>query len=280
MEEVQQTTAGTAQENQETVVARVSIKVPPFWKPDPRIWFIQLEAQFRNSKITQDQTKYDIVVSSIDSEILTQVTDILTNPPSSGKYDAIKKRLISTFADSETQRTQRLLTDLELGDRKPSQLLCEMRNLASDKVSENFLKTLWLQRLPREMHAILSVSSDDLTKLSTMADQIWELKPTSSYHVAPIAATQPMNNSIDELRKQVSELSVQVAELSKHVFADRRRQGRPKSRSRSRGRNAETGQSTKVGKCYYHTKFGEEAYRCLQPCSMSLRATPHNRPEN
>ncbi|GIY44496.1 hypothetical protein CEXT_54161 [Caerostris extrusa] len=44
-----------------------------------------------------------------------------------------------------------------------------MENLASDKVNESFLKTLWLQRLPVEMMSILSNSGDDLSKLATTA---------------------------------------------------------------------------------------------------------------
>ncbi|XP_067119141.1 uncharacterized protein [Centruroides vittatus] len=153
-------------------LARVAVKVPPFWKPDPRIWFLQIEAQFRNARISSDQTNFDTVVSCIDAEILTQVSDILLNLPSSGKYELIKERLISAFADSEIQRTKKLLTDMELGDRKPAQLLCEMRNLADKKIGENFLKTLWLQRLPINMRSIQSVSSDELSKLAAMADQI------------------------------------------------------------------------------------------------------------
>ncbi|GFY59168.1 hypothetical protein TNIN_472981 [Trichonephila inaurata madagascariensis] len=35
-------------------IARVSAKVLPFWKPDPGIWFMQIKAQFQNSKITAD----------------------------------------------------------------------------------------------------------------------------------------------------------------------------------------------------------------------------------
>ncbi|XP_035233535.1 uncharacterized protein LOC118205352, partial [Stegodyphus dumicola] len=55
-----------------------------------------------------------------------------------------------------------------------------MRNLAAGKVPDEFLKNLWMQRLPLDIRSILSVSSDDLSKLSTMAHKIWELNPNSS----------------------------------------------------------------------------------------------------
>ncbi|GFY63790.1 hypothetical protein TNIN_285511 [Trichonephila inaurata madagascariensis] len=53
-------------------IARVS-KVPSFWIPDPRIWFLQIEAQFRNIKIIADRSKYDTVLSTIEAEILSQI---------------------------------------------------------------------------------------------------------------------------------------------------------------------------------------------------------------
>lgn len=248
---------------QACVVGHVGVKVPPFWKPDPRIWFLQLEAQFRRAKITSDETKFDMVVSSIEAEILAQVTDILITPPTSNKYGAIKDRLISVFADSESQRTQKLLTQIELGDRKPSVLLCEMKSLADQKVSDNFLKTLWLQRLPMDMRSILSVSNDDLTKLATMADKIWELRPPNNYSLAAVA--QPNAHiTLESLQKQITDLSIQVQILSKR---GRSSSYRVNTNSRSNSRKA----ADQREMCYYHSKFGDKAYKCLQPCTMSLK---------
>ncbi|GFT62467.1 uncharacterized protein NPIL_320371 [Nephila pilipes] len=154
------------------VIARVSTKPSPFWKPNPKIWFLQLEAQFRNAAITADQTKYDNVVSYNEAEFfLSQNSDILNNPPKDDKYILIKDRLISIFADTETQKTQKLLTEVELGDKTPFQLLYEMKNLSTVKKSEPFLKTLLLQQLQVEMLSILSISVDDLSKLVTMANK-------------------------------------------------------------------------------------------------------------
>lgn len=82
--------------------------------------------------------KYDYVVNSIETEVLTQVTDILTDPPEEKTYEAIKERLISAFADGKKQRIQTFLIELELNHRKTSQILCEMRNLVGSKVNECF----------------------------------------------------------------------------------------------------------------------------------------------
>ncbi|KFM73215.1 hypothetical protein X975_10302, partial [Stegodyphus mimosarum] len=72
---------------------------------------------------TADETKYNYVVNSTAAGTLSQITDIIAKPPYNSKYPAIKKRLIEIFANFETQK---LLTELELGDKKQSQLLCKM----------------------------------------------------------------------------------------------------------------------------------------------------------
>ncbi|GFS38840.1 transposon Ty3-G Gag-Pol polyprotein [Nephila pilipes] len=133
-----------------------------------------LEAQFRNGKLTVDQTKYD-VISSIELDILSQLSDILRSSPPDGKYREIKERLISLYADSEIQKTQRLLSESELRGKNPSQLLCKMPNFAGDKLADSFLRTLWLQRLLVNMRSITAVSGEHLTKVVMVDDKIWEL---------------------------------------------------------------------------------------------------------
>lgn len=245
-----------------TSVARINVKIPPFWKQDPNIWFLQIEAQFRSHGICEDQSKFDIIVSAIEPNILSQVSDILINPPNSDKYYAIKNRLIYIFGESEVKCTQKLLTELELGDRKPSQLLCEMRNLSNRKIDEQFLKTLWLNRLPLNIRSILSVSDDHLEKLSTMADKIWELNP-SSLPTNSINVNAISNDEISKLQAQISELSLKIEEIS---TKDRRRRQRSRSQSREKVRhNFFSGNNV----CYYHARFGEKAYRCTLPCDKS-----------
>ncbi|GBN16797.1 hypothetical protein AVEN_6293-1 [Araneus ventricosus] len=143
-------------------VSRIAVKVPPFWRENPAIWFSRLESQFITSGIVQDSTKYHIVVASVETEILSQVSDIITSPPNDDMYKKLKERLINMFSDSEERRLKKLLQDVELGDKRPSMLLRQMRDLAGNRVGDELLRSLWLQRLPTQMQAILTTSSDDL----------------------------------------------------------------------------------------------------------------------
>ncbi|XP_022163291.1 uncharacterized protein LOC111028839 isoform X2 [Myzus persicae] len=156
-------------------VNRVAIKTPPFWKGDPNIWFAQIEAQFVLGGINNDTTKFYHVISAVDTEILTQVSDIIQTPPVNNKYDTLKARLVSIYTDSEEKKLRKLLSEVELGDRKPSTLLNEMQRLGGVALSSELLKSLWLQHLPIAMQSCLAVTSGTVEELSKLADKIGEI---------------------------------------------------------------------------------------------------------
>ncbi|XP_050546076.1 uncharacterized protein LOC126908208 [Daktulosphaira vitifoliae] len=113
-----------------------AFKIPTFWRTNPELWFKQIESVFYTTRITADASKFHHVVSSMESEILAQVSDIILNPPETKMYEALKTRLIERFSESEQCRLKKLLTEVELGDRKPSHFLSEMRQLANGKVTD------------------------------------------------------------------------------------------------------------------------------------------------
>lgn len=241
-------------------VAKIGLKLPPFWDKHPELWFVNIEAQFVVAGITQDTTKYYSIISALNSEVLTYVCDIVLQPPAENKYNALKQRLIAEFSDSDQQRIKTLLSELVLGNDKPSQLLRRMGQLGGKTLDTEFLKTLWLQRLPIQTQTILSISEDNVEKLASMADKIHE---TTDINVAAVQGEKGSSfPELNELRTQISELSKQVERLSRSRAKHNaeRRDSSQRRRSNSRHRNYD--------KCWYHFKFGDAARRCKSPCSF------------
>jgi hypothetical protein len=115
-------------------IAKMAPKLPPFWESNPRVWFKQIESNFAIAGITQDTTKYNHVVASIEARYLQQVEELILDPPAVEKYAKLKERLIKEFSDSETKKLNTLLQTIELGDQKPSHLLREMKKLAGVRI--------------------------------------------------------------------------------------------------------------------------------------------------
>ena len=145
-----------------TEISRVTLKVPPFWYESPEIWFAQIESQFTITQTTTDITRFNTVVASIEAKILTQVSDAVLNPPETNKYANLKAEILKAFADTEHKKISKLLSNLALGDKKPSHLLNEMRRLGGSMITEDFLKRLWLNYLPTHARAIWSTSEAKL----------------------------------------------------------------------------------------------------------------------
>ncbi|XP_039313514.1 uncharacterized protein LOC120359582 [Solenopsis invicta] len=241
-------------------ISRISIRPPKFSKEKPLIWLIQMEAQFATNGITQDLTKYSHALQSFDADVISEVSELVTNPPANGKYEALKTRILAEFQDSEEKRLKTLLNQTVLGDQRPSRLLRHMKDLAEDRMSDDLFKSIWLQRLPTNMQTVLSASGDTLTldKLTAMADKIYDITTPSSSVLQVAEATASTSSREGELCEIVKKLD-QL--LSRRQRSSPRRRGRSRTGSRSRSSSA----NTKY--CWYHRCFGRNAKKCSAPCS-------------
>lgn len=253
-------------------VSRIQVRVPPFWKQNPELWFRQIEAQFANANIVNDVTKYNTIVGVMESDILSSVSDIVINPPQANKYRAIKDRLTKQFAETDTKKIKSLLNEITLGDRKPSDLLRKMKELACGKVGDELLKTLWLHRLPINVQIVLSTSEDGIEQLASMADSMMEITDFTN-----IQAIESNRNSVQNLQqdKKLDDLVNVVCQLEgkieslKKSFGKSSKRGRHTARSRSpTPSKTQAVSSSKL--CYYHKNFGKNATKCKKPCDFTI----------
>ncbi|XP_066152750.1 uncharacterized protein [Euwallacea fornicatus] len=238
-------------------VGRLSVRAPPFWKSNPKSWFMTLESQFVLAHISSDQTKFHHVVAAVAPEILDQISDFMENPPISNRYEGLKARLIAIFAESDESRLRRLLSRMDPGDKKPSHLLNEMRSLGGSAVSSEVLKTLWMQQLPTSIQSILAGSSEPLNKMADLADKIADIVQP---HVCTVQASPPETPS-PRSSDRISRLERGLERLTREV--------RSRSKSRTRPKRTEAGPTpTNPGTCWYHRKFKDKAEKCTKPCSF------------
>ena len=257
-------------------IAATSVKLPTFWSQDPEIWFVSVESQFNTKNITVDQTRYDYLISALSPETAGEVRDVILNPPAANKYDALKTALISRTTTSQQKRIQQLLTEEELGDRKPTQLLRKMRQLVGNNTSivgDGLLKTLFIQRLPPQIQAILATHDGlSLDQLGDLADKIIDITA-----ITPPAISALNTPDLDGIKKEIAELR---SLFSKSFNQNNSHNGRQRFRSTSRDRRGDPREQpptrfqhstppTVNGLCWYHRKFGDQARKCTPECPRS-----------
>lgn len=260
------TTNGADTNNPE--VCKVGVRIPPFWPEEPEIWFAQVEGQFSISGITSDSTKFHYVIGQLENRYSREVKDIIINPPPEKKYEKLKTELIKRLTTTNEKKLKQLLMHEELGDRKPSQFLRHLTGLAGTGVPNDFLKTIWVNRLPHHIQTVLAgqPSTATLDSLADLADRVNDI--TSSTSSITASTTQFVPESVvSELTKEIAELRRQMRSLTIKSNANIRR-----TRSRSRRSPSSHSQSRsqsnyrKFPICWYHFKYGEKANRCSRPC--------------
>ncbi|XP_055632349.1 uncharacterized protein LOC129772857 [Toxorhynchites rutilus septentrionalis] len=189
------------------------------------------------------------------------------DPPADDKYTKIKERIIQEYSTSEQNRMQQLLRGCELGDRKPSQLLREMRDLARDVITdEKIIKSLWMQQLPETTQAVLKVSETTL-QLSQLAEQADKLADITRNRVASSVTASP--DSTNEIG--LAELRTRISEISNELAAFRQERSRSRNRSFNREQSFRSGSREYHPYCYYHRKFGANAKNCREPCQFKSK---------
>lgn len=147
-----------------------------------------------------------------------------------------------------------------------------MRALGGSAVNDDLLKSLWIQRLPNQIQAILSTSSESVENLAVMADKIAEV---SSSDVNSIATNSySVQEQVTELVRSVNELT---SRFNKFTPVNQQSSYRSRSRSLSNKNSRSRSQTPKSGElCWFHKKFGNKATKCRLPCRFNSKSNSEN----
>lgn len=246
-----------------------SVCVPPFWPKEVELWIFLLENQFKLARITDDEKKFSITVTNIELQYLSQVLNIFSDLPATGRYEWLKKELIKKFTDSDRIKTQKFLDDKKIGDRTPSQFYWDLRKLAPKSVSNNFVLTVWKIRLPENIQCILAaVSVNEVTTLTRVADEIHEIHCHEEQMLAKNAKQNATNSEqqppVLSIEDRLTQIKAQINALSLNNWHQ------PGSPSRRRGsHSSKRDQLDRL--CYYHETFRDQARKCRAPCNWNQR---------
>lgn len=268
----------------ELAAISIQARLPEFWPEMPRLWFAQVESILAPQK-QSDEANFNVVVAKLGRDALQQISDILLTPPETEKYKAVKERLLQAYEESAERQFQKLVSELELGSQRPTQLLRRMRELGrTTQVAEQTLKGLWMSRMPPPVRAVLAVCPEQgLDNLAAIADKVVE--NSRPYEVAAVSnnAEHGTVAAFTELAGQMNRLMLEVASLRNEVRDRGRGRERNTSQQRNRSRSASR-QCRQPGDpgwlCTWHYRYRTRATRCEKPCAWKTPVTASPPAEN
>ncbi|XP_014214054.1 uncharacterized protein LOC106643429 [Copidosoma floridanum] len=232
----------------------------PFWSQHPATWFTQAELIFASNNTTSEA------------------------PPAENRYEGLKKHVLARFSDSKDQQLHKLFFGVSLGNKKPSQLYREMKSLAGNSLTDDSLRVKWLDLLPAEVQPFLRIlKSTSLDELLQAADKLVcnssflqtnhtfvGVSPVSSGYASPVSPHQ-LHNEI--LLQEIAVLKVMITLLSttnkQLLELLKNNKGNGGARGWDRSRSGERNQCPGAHAwCYFHRKFGVNAYSCKKPCTF------------
>ena len=168
-----------------------NVSLPPFWESSVELWFSTAEHAFRPNGIFNEHERFSLALGDLDIKMIQKIQHVVRSP-TSYPYQDVKKALIKACKLNENERLDILLNQTELGDRKPSEMQSEMRQLLEAYDADNtqtnaVLKKLFLDKLPKQAKTILAANLEtnlDLLALSA-DDVVAALSQTSSQTNVP-----------------------------------------------------------------------------------------------
>jgi len=150
---------------------------------------------FAAQRITSNASKVHYVVGALDQATIRTVGDLLGI---SASYEAIRTRLTEAFTTSNAAKYRELIRLGGLGDRRPSQLLRDMRGNLAPGIGEEALKEFWMQRLPSSVKVVLISLDASLDSIAARAVSSWT-RPT--LYTSTRSAEKPTRISPELLRR-------------------------------------------------------------------------------
>ena len=219
--------------------SHIQIKVPQYFN-NPKIWFNQVDASFQLANIRNEKTKYFHLLTSLPPQLLEEYADLMDHH-STTPYSTLREAIIKDTAVSASYAASKLLQRQELGDRKPTQLLREMkRNFeimepGMDPNSSKILRYQFINNLPPNIQHMLIGSTASIDEIAELANQHAAIQSPSLFQI------EKMNRGSD---------SIAIQNLQDQINA-------------IKAKNADNDSTL----CYYHRRYGKDARKCQKPCA-------------
>ncbi|VEN50769.1 unnamed protein product [Callosobruchus maculatus] len=126
--------------NETAAFKSIAMPFPPYNAKNPTLWFQQIESCFQCTGVTDELTRYHILVSRLEPDVAELIEHYLIKNDGSGNYKGLKTMIINN------QKTKNELEKLQIGECTPSQFLRQIQEVARKNPSfpDSLVKSIWM----------------------------------------------------------------------------------------------------------------------------------------
>jgi hypothetical protein len=170
--------------------ATAQVKLCPYDKEEPQIWFRLIEAQFAAAGIKSQKLKYANALASLPKQVLRDILDTLDVCSDSDElFDYLKNTLLGQFGKSNWQSYFELLRlPIEMQGLKPSVLMGKVKQHLPPGVSpdNDLFLAMFLIRLPPSMRETEGAGAHGTAAaMVKAADALWTLGVATTLQSQP-----------------------------------------------------------------------------------------------
>ena len=160
-------------------VSHVSVKPPIFYKRSPQVWFKQMESQFALANVKKSETKYHHVLAALPEDIAINI-----DLDGDGQYETIKEAVLTSLKPNQHELIDQALRGVELGNKRPTQMVGEIRRRFSDiglEVEEKIVKSQLLAAMPHTIRsALVGHEKASIDEFASIADSMLSITGSQS----------------------------------------------------------------------------------------------------
>ncbi|CAB0042244.1 unnamed protein product [Trichogramma brassicae] len=229
-------------------------RLPAFWRSDPDLWFLQVEAQFNIHQVTSDSTRFNMILTVLDPETISEVSDIIRAPPAQDKYTTLKDAIVARLTDSPDTQLHKLLGTIELGDKRSHRsFYCRcVRSPAHERQTTSYAYA-GLTCCPTQR---------DGCSRSSKTRPLMSSRPSQTTSYTPSDPRWSAGNRRAPRCDRPTDRNYARSSLQRRDQPRGRSRSRTQPRSQSRPRSPTPHRGSTEGYCWYHERYGDVAEQC------------------
>lgn len=288
-----------------------SMKLPTFSPEAPELFFLLMDATFAQQKVTDPNIKFLTTLMQLPQRVQMQAKGLISEDVDNklSKLKEIVSSLYVVPVEQRLKQLLSSTSMGDMKPTEYLQYLRELQGSDADPNSP-LIRTYFLDSLPTAIIPFvrLMFSSHDLDAIAKAADNsVPYVKPNTACNIDVVPYPSPsLLTKFDELADKVSAIASQHTSSSTESLQqelrsfrlyvdskfdsiqsqldtldrrfssqqsfDRSHQYNNRSmRNRSNSRVGHNFVSDRVKFCFYHTKFGDKAHKCVKPCSYTCQ---------